>query len=348
MPAIQTALLSFGMSGKLFHAPFLTAHPGFHLTTIWERSTKLAADNYPGIRSVDRLEEVLADPALELVVVNTPTATHFEYAQQALRAGKHVLIEKAFTITTREAEALSLLANEQQLCLSIFQNRRYDSDFRTVQRVVNEGLLGELLEAEIHFDRFRESLSPKQHKELPIAGAGLLYDLGPHLIDQALVLFGFPEAVFADVRSLRPGTQVDDYFEILLYYPTLRVRLKAGYHYREPIPAYTLFGRKGSFHKSRADVQERDLLAGLSPADPNWGLEPEAEQGLLHTETAAGSIREKVPTERGNYMDYFDAMYRYIREGAQSPVAGREGEQTMRIIETARQSAAEQQVITLP
>lgn len=347
MPAIQTALLSFGMSGKLFHAPFLLAHPGFQVTTVWERSTKLAADIYPGIRSVDRLEEVLADPDIELVVVNTPTATHFDYAQQALRAGKHVLVEKAFTISSREAEALTLLANEQQRCLAIFQNRRYDSDFRTVQRVVNAGLLGEILEAELHFDRFRESLSPKQHKELPIAGAGLLYDLGPHLIDQALVLFGFPEAVFADIRCLRPASQVDDSFEILLYYPTLRVRLKAGYHYREPIPAFTLFGRKGSFHKSRADVQESDLLAGINPADPNWGREPETEQGLLHTETAAGVIREKVLTERGNYMDYFEALYRCIREGAESPVAGREGIMTMRIIETALQSAAEHRVMNL-
>lgn len=345
MSPLSTALLSFGMSGKVFHAPFLQAHPGFRLSTVWERHTEQVAALYPETRSVKQITNILQDPSIELVVVNTPTATHYEYAKQVLLSGKHVIVEKAFTLTAAEAMELDLLAKDRNLCLSVFQNRRYDSDFRTVQKIVQSGCLGELLEAEFHYDRFKAALSPKLHKELPTPGAGLLYDLGPHLIDQALVLFGWPEAVFADIRTLRPGSQVDDCFELLLYYPSLRVRLKSGYHYREPIPAYTLFGTKGSFHKSRADVQERDLLEGISPLLPEWGIEPAEEQGLLHTEMEEGVIRKKWPTERGNYLEYFEAIYRHIREKAPIPVPGLDGIQVMQIIEAAQKSAMVQQVI---
>jgi scyllo-inositol 2-dehydrogenase (NADP+) len=347
MSPISTALLSFGMSGRLFHAPFLEAHPGFKLTAVWERNLQQAAALYPHICSVKRLEDILQDSSIELVVVNTPTATHFDYARQVLMAGKHAIVEKAFTITSEEAVELNQLAQERGCCLSVFQNRRYDSDFRTVQKMIRSGILGSLLEAEFHFDRFKAALSPKLHKELPLPGAGLLYDLGPHLIDQALVLFGFPEAVFADIRTLRPGSQVDDCWEVLLYYPGLRIRLKSGYHYREPIPAYTLFGDKGSFHKSRADVQERDLLAGLSPLLPNWGIEEKRDQGYLHTETTEGIIQKNWPSEKGNYMDYFEGIFRHIRMGEDIPVSAKEGIDVMRIIEAARLSSAQQCVIGL-
>jgi predicted dehydrogenase len=347
MAPISTALLSFGMSGKVFHAPFLQAHPGFILDAVWERNTHLAATIYPSIRSVKRLEEILEDPSIELVVVNTPTATHFDYTRQVLQAGKHAIVEKAFTVTVEEAILLQQMALERGLCLSIFQNRRYDSDFLTVKKMVASGMLGELLEAEFHFDRFKAALSPKLHKELPIPGAGLLYDLGPHLIDQALLLFGFPDAIFADIRTLRPGSAVDDCFELLLYYPQLRVRLKSGYHYREPIPAYTLFGTKGSFHKSRADVQERDLQAGKSPDSANWGMEPKEEEGWLHTETGEAVIRQHWPTETGNYLHYYDAIYHHIREATTIPVSAGEGINTMRLIEAAQQSSSQQQVIHL-
>lgn len=347
MSPIGTALLSFGMSGKVFHAPFLQAHQGFRLDTVWERSAERAQSIYPEIKSVKQITSILQDPSIELVVVNTPTATHYEYTRQALLSGKHVIVEKAFTISVAEAMELDALAKERNLCLSVFQNRRYDSDFRTVQQIAESGCLGEILEAEFHYDRYKTVLSPKLHKELPLPGGGLLYDLGPHLIDQALVLFGFPTAVFADIRTLRPGSQVDDCFEILLYYPTLRVRLKSGYHYREPIPAYTIFGTKGSFLKSRADVQERDLQAGISPLVPEWGIEPEEEQGLLHTETEEGIIRKKWPTERGNYLEFYQGIYQHIRAGAPLVVTASEGIRVMQIIEAAKKSAAGQQVVAV-
>jgi predicted dehydrogenase len=347
MKPISTALLSFGMSGRVFHAPFLRAHPGFELASVWERTTPLASTIYPSIRSVRRLEDILEDPSIELVVVNTPTATHFDYTRQVLQAGKHAIVEKAFTVTVEEAKQLQQMARERGVCLSVFQNRRYDSDFLTVKKMAASGMLGEILEAEFHFDRFKTTLSPKLHKELPVPGAGLLYDLGPHLIDQALVLFGFPDAIFADIRTVRPGSEVDDCFELLLYYPRLRVRLKSGYHYREPIPAYTLFGTKGSFHKSRADVQERDLQAGISPDSVHWGIEPKEEEGWLHTETEAGMIQQHWPTEVGNYLRYYEAIYHQIREAATAPVSADEGISIVLLIEAALQSSLQQRVIQL-
>ena len=345
MQPISTALLSFGMSGKLFHAPFIQAHPGFLLSSVWERSQQVAKEIYPNIQSARSLDEILQNPSIELVVINTPTATHYDYARQAILSGKQVIVEKAFTTTVAEASALCQLANEKQVSLSVFQNRRWDSDFQTVQRVLHSGELGEIMEAEFHYDRFKEELSPKLHKETPQLGAGVVYDLGPHLIDQALVCFGFPKQVFADIRNTRAGSRVDDYFEILLYYPNLRVRVKSGYYYREPIPAFTLYGKKGSFLKSRADVEENDLLANIPLNSHQWGMEPDMEQGLLHTERNGTVIREKVVTEKGNYGGYYENIYQHIRNNVPLKVTGEDGIRVMKIIEAAYLSNQEQKVV---
>jgi scyllo-inositol 2-dehydrogenase (NADP+) len=347
MSPIRTAICSFGMSGKVFHAPFLHLHDGFVLHSVWERSKQLAKEIYPDIKSVATYEALLADDAVELVVVNTPNYTHFDYTKQALEAGKHVVVEKPFAVTAEQAAALEALAKEKGKVLSVYHNRRFDSDFRTVQQVVRQGLLGDIVEAEIRFDRFKEALSPKVHKEIPQPGTGVLYDLGSHLIDQALVLFGMPQKVFADIRIVRPISQVDDYFEVLLYYPTLRVRLHSSYLVREEGPGFILHGSKGSFIKSRTDIQETELLAGRQPKGPNWGVEPVAQQGLLHTEKDGQVLRETIPTLTGNYSDFFTGMYEAIRNGAPVPVTGSEGLQVIRIIEAAHQSSREERVVVL-
>ncbi|HMG83404.1 MAG TPA: Gfo/Idh/MocA family oxidoreductase, partial [Ferruginibacter sp.] len=226
MQPIKTALLSFGMSGKVFHAPFIELHPGFQLAGAWERSTKIIQQIYPETKSYATFAEVLNDREVELVIVNTPTYTHYDYAKQALLAGKHIIVEKAFTTTVKEAEELKELSIQQNKTIGVYQNRRYDSDFKTVQKLIREGCVGDINEVEIHFDRFKPTLSPKKHKEIPGPGAGILKDLGAHIIDQALCLFGMPAAVFADIRITRPLSQVDDDINLLLYYPTFRVRLK--------------------------------------------------------------------------------------------------------------------------
>ncbi|MEO7531920.1 MAG: Gfo/Idh/MocA family oxidoreductase [Sediminibacterium sp.] len=347
MTPIKTAILSFGLSGKVFHAPFINLHKGFELVGIWERTKSDSLEFYPGIHIYRSLEEILNDDSIELVVVNTPTGTHFDYAKKVLEAGKHAVVEKAFTTTTAEAITLKELADQKKLTISVFQNRRWDSDFKTVKKIIQEGWLGEIMEAEIHFDRYKEELSPKPHKEIPAPGAGILNDLSPHLIDQAVHLFGMPEAVFADLRITRPGSQVDDYFEILFYYPMLRVRLKAGYQVREPFASYVIHGRKGSFLKSRGDIQEPMLIANHKPNLTDWGTEPESEQGLLHTEKNGKLIRERIPTLQGNYYDYYDGIYQSIRNSQPVQVSAEDGIHVMQIIDACFQSSKQRRAIEL-
>lgn len=347
MKSFNIALCSFGMSGTLFHAPFISLHKGLNLYAVWERSKNLVQDFYPEAKSYRTYEEILQDDAVDLVVVNTPSYTHYEYAKMALKASKHVIVEKPFTATAAQAEELDKLAFVQGVKISVFQNRRFDSDFKTVRSIKESGLLGDILEGELHYDRFNLTLSPKAHKETPGPAVGVLYDLGPHLIDQALQLFGTPSAVFGDVMITRPGSQVDDYFEILLYYPNKRVRLKSGYQVREPFPSFVLHGSKGSFLKSRADVQETDLQAKKSPADPYWGMEPEAAQGFLHTEKDGVIIKEHVPSLQGNYMEYYDGVFNALAHNEKMPVTGEEGIWVMKVIEAAKKSSDEKRVVTL-
>ncbi len=338
MTPIKTAILSFGMSGRVFHAPFIALDPGFELVGIWERSKSASLEFYPNIKIFRSLEEILEDDSIELVIVNTPTNTHFDYAKKVLLAGKHAVVEKAFTTTIAEAIALDELASLVNKKISVFQNRRWDSDFKTVRKIVEEDWLGDIVEAEIHYDRFRVALSPKLHKEIPGPGAGVLNDLGPHLVDQAICLFGMPLSVYADIRITRPLSLVDDYFELLLNYSDKVVRLKASCIVREPFPSYSIHGVKGSFHKTRTDVQETALLANQKPNSPHWGVEPVEEQGLLHTEKEGVIIREKVPTEIGNYGTYYTLVKKAIRENIDMPVTAKEGIQVMKIIEAAFKS----------
>jgi len=346
MKKIKTALLSYGMSGRVFHAPFLELHNGFELTGSWERSKKLIQNDYPNVKSYASLEELLADD-VELVVVNTPVETHYEFAKKVLLAGKHALVEKAFTTTAAEAEELDAIAKEKGLKLTVYQNRRWDSDFKTVKQVVDQNLLGDIVEAEFHFDRYNPALSPKNHKETANAGAGVIKDLGPHIIDQALHLFGYPEAVHGDVRYTRENTLVDDWFDITLYYSDKRVRLKAGFFVREAVPAYVVHGKKGSFLKQRGDIQEDVLKTGEKPNRDAWGKEQEGKEGLLHTEINGEEVRKKVPTLQGDYYELFDGMYNAVTQDKPEPVTAGDGIKTMKIIDAAIASSEQKRIIEL-
>lgn len=345
MEKIRTALCSFGMSGWMFHAPFISEHEGFGLYAVLERTKDLAAAKYPGIKTFRSLVDLLGDDAIELVIVNTPNSTHFEFAKKALLAGKHVIIEKPFTNTVADAKELIGIAGQNNRLLSVYHNRRWDSDFKTVKKILDEKLLGTVAEAEIHFDRYREKLSDKAHKEMPGPGSGILYDLGSHLVDQALQLFGTPDAVFADILSLRTNSRVPDYFELILFYEQLRVRLKAGYLVREAIPAYIIHGSKGSFIKPRADVQEDALREEIPVSTVTWGIEPGDYRGILHTEIDGEVSRILVDSEKGNYMEYYDAIFHAIRNKGPLPVTASEAMQVIRVIEAAYQSAAEKRII---
>lgn len=347
MQPINTAICSFGMSGWVFHAPFISTHPGFRFYAVWERSKNLAREKYPDVKVFRTLEELLTDELVELVVVNTPNATHYDFAKQALLAGKHVICEKPFTVTVAQAEELIQIAARQNKQLSVYQNRRFDSDYRTIKSVLDQKLLGNIVEAEFHFDRYKEELSPKQHKEIPIPGTGCLYDLGSHLIDQALQLFGMPQALFADIAAMRPVSKVDDYFELLLYYPAHRVRIKSSYQVREALPGYVIHGSKGSFIKPKTDMQEAQLQAGMLPTENGYGTEPDAERGLLHTETEGKISREYISSFKGNYTDYYEGIYQAIRNKQPLPVTAEDGMKVIKIIEAAFQSSKERRVIDL-
>jgi scyllo-inositol 2-dehydrogenase (NADP+) len=345
MQPINTALLSFGMSGQVFHAPFLRVHDGFNFYAVWERTKNLAQQKYPSVKTYRTLEDLLNDEAIELVVVNTPSVTHYEYAKRCLLAGKNVIVEKPFTATVEEGEELIALAKEKNKLLSVYQNRRYDSDYKAVKKVVDEKLLGDLIEAEFHYDRFTEQLSYKIHKETPTPGVGVLYDLGAHLIDQALQLFGMPRSVFADIDTVRPNSKVDDYFELLLFYNHFRVRLHSSLLVREPLPAYILHGKKGSFIKAKTDVQEVALQAGKIPNTPDWGKEPENEKGFLHTERNGEIIKKPISSEPGNYIEYYDRIYKAMRLQQPLPVTAEEGLNVIRIITAAYKSNREKKVV---
>lgn len=347
MQPINTALCSFGMSGWVFHAPFISVNPGFNFYGVWERTKNLAREKYPGVKTFRTLEDLLADKNIELVIVNTPSVTHFDYAKQVILAGKHLIVEKPFTATVTQAEELIALAKKKNVNLSVYHNRRYDSDYKTIKKVLKEGSLGKIVEAEIHYDRYVPELSYKVHKETPTPGVGALYDLGSHLIDQALQLFGMPLALFADITINRPNSKVDDYFDLKLFYPTHRVILKSSYYVREPMPGYQFHGTLGSFIKHKTDVQETDLQANKKPGGAEWGIEPENQKGLLHTEKEGKVIKEYIPSLRGNYGDYYDGIYNAIRNTTPIPVSGEDGMKVIRVIEAAFKSNKEKKVIEL-
>lgn len=345
---INAGICSYGMSGKLFHAPFLQAHPGFTLSAIVERHKQDSRERYPQAKLYRSFEELLADDDIELIVVNTPVQTHFEYAKAALNAGKNVIVEKPFTVNAAEAKELDDLAQEKNLFLSVYQNRRYDGDFLALKDIVRENILGELKEAEMRFDRYRPGHSGKDHKEGDKPGAGNLHDLGAHLIDQAIQLFGYPDAVFADIFTMRQGVAANDYFELLLYYPRpFRVRIKGTVFAREPYYAYILQGENGSYMQQRSDLQEERLLAGDVPAMETWIPTPTGFDGLLHTTINGETVRKETRSEIGNYMNYYEDVYQALAHNRKNPVPAAHAVLTMKIIDAALQSAAQKKVINL-
>jgi len=335
------------MSGWVFHAPFIHVHPGFRFYGVWERTKNLAREKYPEVITFRNLDDLLADEQIELVVVNTPSVTHYEYAKQAIEAGKHIIVEKPFTATSAQADELIRPAEENYVNISVYQNRRYDSDYRTVKQVLDAGWLGRIVDAEIRYDRYVPELSYKVHKETPTPAVGALYDLGSHLVDQAIQLFGMPVSVFGDLAINRPGSKVDDYFDLKLFYPSHRVALRSSYYVREPMPGYQFHGTLGSFIKPKTDVQEADLLAGKTPGAEDWGTEPVNQQGLLHTLRDGNIIRQQIPARRGNYRDYYEGIYQALRENAPLPVTAAEGKWVIDLIEAATKSHREKRVIDL-
>jgi predicted dehydrogenase len=335
------------MSGKVFHAPLISAHQGFRLKTIVERSKNEAKLIYPHVNVVRSFEELLNDDEIELIVINTPDHTHAELAHKALMAGKHLVVEKPFTLQAGEGEDLINLSIRKNRLLSVFHNRRWDGDFLTVQKVVKNELLGRLVDFEAHFDRYRNFIQPNTWKEEPSTGTGTLYNLGSHLIDLALVLFGLPEAVTADIRNVREDSRVDDFFEVLLHYHRLRVAVKASYLVREPGYKYNLHGTQGSFVKYGTDPQEEALKLGHQPTERDWGVDPKENWGILNTEKQGLHYLGKVETIPGNYMAFYNNIYEALVHGKELAVKPSEAIEVIKIIETAIESNKAQKTIKL-
>jgi scyllo-inositol 2-dehydrogenase (NADP+) len=345
---LNTGIIGFGNSGQTFLAPFIAANPGFDLKKI---STSDAAKEekarsvYPGVEVVSDADAIINDPDIELVLIGTPNTSHLSLTKQALLAGKHVIVEKAFTITSADADELIALATQQNRVLSVHHNRRFDSGHNTVKKIIESGRLGTLVEYEVHYDRFRRELRPGAWREKPLQGSGILYDLGAHLIDGALELFGTPEAVTCMMLTQRPGLEVEDNFEIILNYPGLKVTLKAGMLVKVAPPVYTLYGDYGTFIKYGMDVQEEALKKGLKPTTPDWGREPESIWGKLTTEENGVDVTRTIESEPGRYQDYFQNVYKAIAEGEALIVKPEQARETIRIIELCFQSNREKRTV---
>lgn len=351
MKIIHVGILGYGLSGSVFHAPVIRSLEGFKITSIMTKNPEAIAkirETDPSIWIVSAPEEILESPAIDLVVVAVPNAFHHGLAKKALEHGKHVVLEKPFTITLEEAEDLVETAKRAGKVLSAYHNRRWDGDFKTLQKIIDGELLGNLAEFESHFDRFRPVLKTGSWREEEGAGNGLLYDLGSHLIDQALTLFGMPEKVFADLRIQRTFGKAVDSFELLLYYTGLKVTLKSGSLVREPLPRFILQGEKGSFVKYGLDVQEDALKAGERPeACSDWGHEGEAAYGVLHTEMNGVSFRGKLDTLPGDYREYYRGIYRAITENEEPPVTAQQARNVIKIITLAMESAESGRVVNV-
>lgn len=342
--AIRVGLVGYGLAGSVFHAPLIESVEGLSLAAIVTSQAEKVKRDYPDVGVVPAFEELLGRDDIGLVVIASPNVTHHDFARRALEAGKHVVVDKPFVIHAAEADDLIELARRREVVLSVFQNRRWDNDFLTVRHLLESGLLGEVTTYECHYDRFRPEVQ-KRWREEPLPGSGSLYDLGAHLVDQALVLFGTPESVWGDVRAQRPGAQVDDYFHLVLGYGRRRVILHAGSLVRETPPRFQLHGNKGSFIKYGLDPQEDQLKAGMRPGDAGWGEDEAALYGDLTIDIGDLVVKGKITTLGGHYEAYYQGMVEAITRGSPAPVAPGDARNTIRVIECALQSQQEQRVI---
>ncbi len=348
---IHVGLACYGMSGSVFHAPLLSIDSRFVISKIVERNSTKSHQKYPYVKVVKSLDEVLDDESIELVVVNTPNQFHFEQGKAVLTAGKHLILEKPVTNFSWEAKELIELAKAKNLIFSVFHNRRYDGDFKTVKAIVQSKLLGDLAVYEAHYDRFRNYITANTWKEEEGVGSGIVYNLGSHLIDQALHLFGMPQSITAKIGKQRTGSQVDDFYEIYLDYCSrengLQVLLKSSYLVREATPKYILHGSLGSFVKYGIDPQEEALNKGTIPNVPEWGREDKQFWGKLNTEISGLHYEGYIETLAGSYPDFYTNIYEAIREGKPLAIRAEDAYNTIRIIELAYQSNREDKTIYL-
>jgi scyllo-inositol 2-dehydrogenase (NADP+) len=304
---IKVGIIGYGLSGRYLQAPFFATNPSFSLVAVVTKSYE-PKEQYSNIVVYSTADELINDPEIDLISICSPSDTHFELAKKVLLAGKHCLVEKPFTATKAEAIALFALATKMGKIITVFQNRRFDSDFLTVKKILESGHLGSLVSYEAHFDRYKPVLNAKKWKETMQPGNGILYDLGSHILDQTIVLFGKPISVAGEKFTQREGSDIDDAFDIRLNYGRLKVKLSASLLVKKLGPRYTIHGTKGSFIKYGIDVQEDHSKDGLLPNEINFGIESEKEAGLLVYEKNGVEYSERVISEKGNWTGFFQNL----------------------------------------
>ena len=360
MKCIRVGLVGFGFAGRIFQSTAIEAVEGLELAAIVQRKGSEAAEAYPNVKIVPSVEALLEDKTIRLVVVATPNTTHLPIARQCLLADRDVVIDKPFALNAAEAAELIQLARQRRRLLSVYQNRRWDGDFLTVRKLLDGDRLGRLVKFESHYDRYRGT--PRLHawREDGSAGGGVLLDLGSHLVDQALVLFGVPQSVWASVRAEREWARVDDAFDITLHYPPslahktstfvsstisgtvpsgLDVWLRATCLAREPGARFTLNGTLGTFRKSGIDPQEAHLLAGDKFSSRPWGLESPEHWGKLTLDEGGEPVATPVPTEAGDYRGYYVNLRDALNGNAALEVTPLQAWRTMRVLEMALESS---------
>jgi scyllo-inositol 2-dehydrogenase (NADP+) len=345
---IDVGLIGFGLAGRAFHAQVIRAVPGLRLAAILQRSGNEAAEQYPDVRSVRTLEELLSLKEIQLVVIATPNDSHFPLAQQCLAAGRDVLVDKPFTTTLAEAVELVEFAKQKGRLLTVYQNRRYDGDFQAIRQLVASGVLGRIVRFETSYDRFRPQRKAGAWRERSGRGTGIFFDIAPHLIDHALLLFGLPEAITADIRIERDGAVVDDAFDVAFHYPGgLRAELRSSILAAAPRPRFTLLGTQGAFVKLTVDPQESNLRRGYVPADTAWGAEPEENWGLLTLSENDTFTQRRVPSANCDYRDFYANLRDAILGKAELAVSPEWALDVMRLLELARQSSNERRTVSV-
>ncbi|QES87406.1 Gfo/Idh/MocA family oxidoreductase [Rhizosphaericola mali] len=346
MKVINVGILGFGKGAQIYNAPIIQSVKGFNLKkgkTNNPTSVDYAKEHFPEMEVVSTDDDILDDADIQLVIIVTSNTSHFSLAKAALEKGKNVIVDKPFTITTAEADELIALANEKHLMLTVHQNRRFDGDFQTLHKLLESNKLGNIATFEIHFDRFRNEPKLNAWREEDIPGSGVLYDLGAHIFDQAVQLFGLPQSIMGDVFCQRKFSKAVDAFNVIWKYDSgLRIVLTASMLVAQDMPHYVLNGDNGSYVKYGMDPQEDALRTGEKPSEnPNWGVENPANYGKLVYFDKNKKVEEVVPTEIGDYRLFYQNIYDHLTDGAQLKVQASESRNIIRLIELAMQSTAE-------
>jgi scyllo-inositol 2-dehydrogenase (NADP+) len=338
---VKIGLVGYGKAGEFFHAPIIDSVPGMKLVKVVERHAQRSKEKYPWVTVVKNIDELLKDEQIEVVVITTPNWLHFEMAHKALSAGKHVIVDKPLTITTKEADTLIELAKKQDKILTVYHNRRWDGGFLTIKKIIRESWIGDIKKFEVRFERYRPEVKQELWRESNRQGAGVLYDIGCHLIDQAFQLFGKPKTIKADIKIERKGAKADDYFEIILNHGNVTSVLKASMLVTETKPHYYLEGDLGTYTKFERDPQEEMVKSGKTPKNRDWGMEPASRWGFLNSKAPGLKYYGKVETIKGSYESFYENFYSVLRDGKELAVKPEEAREVIHAIELAFQSSKE-------